>query len=109
MADFEGQQPIIVIIIYSFYFLKDLAEVIEYILGITAISSSFYVSYKQLSFCLSVELEHVFYFDQAPRNNATSLTTCTCTLHCHVSDTNSWKPIIGMALLYRGSHISKTA
>ena len=74
MADFlmfETQQPIIVIIfiIYSSYFLKDLIELYEYISGRIAISTSFYVSYKQLSFCQS------FLIDRDTQNDTTSLTT----------------------------------
>ena len=91
----ETQQPIIVIIliIYSPYFLKYLVELWEYISGRTAISSSLYVSYKQLSFGWSAELKHTFYYmpcpliNQTPWNDATSLTTYTT--HCHVCDTHT--------------------
>ena len=59
MADYiipETQQPYIVVYLL---FLKDLVELQEYNSG--TISSSFYISYKQLSFFWSVELEHTFY------------------------------------------------
>ena len=87
MADFlmlKTQQPIIVIIfiIYSPYFLKYLIELYEYISGRIAISTSFYVSYKQLSSYWS------FLIDQATQNDTTSLTTCTYTTHSRVCYTN---------------------
>ena len=87
MADFlilETQQAIIVIIfiIYSPYFLKDLIEFYEYILGRIAISTSFYVSYKQLSSCWS------FLIDRDTQNDTTSLTTCMYTTHSRVYYTN---------------------
>ena len=74
MADFlmfETQQPIIVIIfiIYSSYFLKDLIELYEYISGRIAISTSFYVSYKQVSSCYS------FLIDQDTQNDTSCLPT----------------------------------
>ena len=85
VADFlmlETQQPIIVIIfiIYSPYFLKDLIKLYEYILGRIAISTSFYVSYKLLSSCWS------FLIDRDTQNDTTSLTTYTT--HSRVCYTN---------------------
>ena len=85
VADFlmlETQQPIIVIIfiIYSPYFLKDLIELYEYISGRIAISTSFYVSYKLLSSCWS------FLIDRDTQNDTTSLTTYTT--HSRVCYTN---------------------
>ena len=82
MADFlmfETQQPIIVIIfiIYSSYFLKDLIELYEYISGRIAISTSFYVSYKLLSFCQS------FLIDRDTQNDTTMYTT-----HSYICYTN---------------------
>ena len=87
VADFlmlETQQPIIVIIfiIYSPYFLKDLIELYEYISGRITISTSFYVNYKQLSSCWS------FLIDRDTQNDTTSLSTCTYTTHSRVCYTN---------------------
>ena len=76
----ETQQPIIVVYLL---FLKDLVELQEYTSG--TISSSFYISYKQLSFCWSVELEHTFYSAPRSLNDPTSLTTYT--LLTRVNDT----------------------
>ena len=89
MADFlmlETQQPIIQCT-FSYYFhyllsllFKDLIELYEYILGRIAISTSFYVSYKQLSSCWS------FLIDRDTQNDTTSLTTYTT--HSRVCYTN---------------------
>ena len=62
VADFlmpEAQQTIIDIdlIIHSSYVLKVLVGLQEYISGRTPICSSFYINYKQLSSCWSVEIE----------------------------------------------------
>ena len=103
MGDFimhKTQQPIIVILIfYSPYFLKDLAEYISARIAsyqfqfLQALSSSFLsASLQSLSACF-------FYMpcpliDQAPLNDATSLTMYMYTTHTHASDTNIYMYIV---------------